>query len=351
MAPVEMAPAPEAAPEALWLTPGSGPDLDDLAARIAWWDARGASFLAHAPPGLRAADDARARPAEAHARCEGFLSLEALRGELGWALHAWFGPALAALEVDLATSSLGGARSWLDLRAALPSLPGPSLPGPSLPGPSLPGPEPLPAALLRRCASARGAHDLLFELFCAPRLGASLERYPARLAALAAATRGRARLRVWDAGCGAGESTWALAFALAAGGAEVEALGTTPWPLERLMAERAAFPHDPARTAALAAFLAAGPRARCAVSFAAHDLRAPAPGGCWDVVACHGVLGGALQGPVLAPALAGLAAAVAPGGLLSITDAFRDDLRAPVASALAELAGFETLATGLLRRR
>jgi len=320
--------------EALWLEPAGGPSAAELSERRRWWEARSDSFRAHAPAALHADADRRERPAEAHGLCERYLPLDSLRGDLFACLRAWFGPALDELEVDLATSSLGRARSWLDARAELPSLA-----------------SGLPAELFVRCAAAASAHALLFELFCSPRLGAALTRYPAQLSAIGAALAGESgrALRIWDAGCATGEGTWALARAARdAGASRVAALGTTPWPLELLCAQRRAFPHDPQRTAQLRAALEGLDEASCALSFARHDLRQPPPGRDYDLVACHGVLGGVVQG-ALPDDLRRLAGAVASGGLLSVTDAFREDRHAAVARALAEL-GWRELAPGLLRK-
>ena len=84
------------------------------------------------------------------------------------------------------------------------------------------------------------------------------------------------------------------------------------------------------------------------VSLEHRDLRQPPPGRDYDLVACHGVLGGVVQG-ALPDDLRRLAGAVASGGLLSVTDAFREDRHAAVARALAEL-GWRELAPGLLRK-
>jgi SAM-dependent methyltransferase len=308
----------------LWLQAGLGPAADEIAQRVAWWQAREGAFLSHAPEGLRRADDPRSRPAHARALIERYLPLASVRGDVHHLLRLWFGPGLDALGVDLDTSCLGRARSWLD------------------------APYDLPTQLLARTHTCTQAHALLFELFSSPRLGASLERYPQRRARLAEWATQREQVTLWDVGCATGESSWALALALAQGGARVEGLGTTPWPLERLMAERGGFPHDAQRTAALQRFLADVP-ARVSLRFADHDLESDPPPGEFDVVACHGVLGEAVP----AGCVARIAKAVRPGGLLSVTSDFRADRHTLGLSGLTALDEelWEQVGEGLLRRR
>ena len=304
-----------------WLAADAGPDPADVARRAAWWRAREAS-LQHAPPQVRAALDAPGapRPADVHALLDAFLPLEALTLDVHGLLRAWFGAALEALGARLDDGLLGSARSWLDVRTWLPGAP------------------PLPAALVAALADPDRAHELVFALFCSARLGSGWGRYPAALAAAVAACRPAAGgpIRAWDAGCATGEGSWELALALASRfpGRAVQVVGTTPWPLERLMARRAAWPHDPRRTAAHAARLADAP-ARCRVRFELGDLAAGAPGGPFDLVVCHGVLGEAIAAPAAQRlALGRLAGALAPAGALSLADAFRAD-RAAAAAALA----------------
>lgn len=317
--------------DGLWLEALRGPAPDALAARVAYWEGLERAFRAHAPPGLRWGALPTARPPAPHALCERWLPLEVLREEVWVLIEEWFGPALAALEVDLALSSLGRARSWLDARAQLASL----------------GEERLPSRLLRRAGEARAAHDLVFELFAAPQLGRGLERHPAALrAAVEAAPSGA--LRVWDAGCAAGESTWALARALADAGREAEVWGTSPWPLELLMAERAAFPHDPARSATLRAAIAELSGAPVEVRFERGDLLAGPLAGSFDLICCHGLLGGVIRGARdEVRALEHLRRALAPGGILSIQDTFRDDLHAEALTRARQTLGWPEPQPGL----
>lgn len=323
------------ADDTLWLQPEAGPAPDSLASRLAYWEGLERAFLAHAPPGLRWGALPTARPPAPHALCERWLPLEVLRDEVWYLVGEWFGPALAALEVDLDASSLGRARSWLDARAQLPSL----------------GERRFPSQLLRRFASPAPAHDLVFELFAAPQLGRGLERHAAALRAAAQATPESRPLRAWDAGCAAGESTWALAGALAAAGREAQVLGTSPWPLELLMAERRAFPHDPPRTAALQAAITALDGAPLEVRFERGDLLAGPPPGAFDLICCHGLLGGAISGEqAVGRALDHLSRALAPGGLLSLQDTFRDDVNARVLAQARQALTWPELLPGLFRR-
>jgi SAM-dependent methyltransferase len=302
------------ADQELWIQPERGPAPDALASRLAYWEGLERAFLTHAPPGLRWGALPTARPSGPHILCERWLPLEVLRDEVWVLIAEWFGPALAEHEVDLGVSSLGRARSWLDARAQLPSL----------------GELRLPSQLLRRFTQAASAHDLVFELFSAPQLGRGLERHAAALQAAVREAPSRP-LVAWDAGCAAGESTWALATTLANAGREAEVWGTSPWPLELLMATRREFPHDPQRTATLrsaVASLQATPAA-VEVRFERGDLLDGAPPRSFDLISCHGLLGGAIaETHQLTRALEHLTGALAPGGVLSIQDTFREDVHA-----------------------
>lgn len=323
-------------PSSLWLAAETGPPRDALTPRLAYWEGLERAFLTHAPDGLRWGALATARPPAPHVLCERWLPLEVLRDEVSYLLDEWFGPELRRLGVDLATSSLGRARSWLDLRAQLNSL----------------GETRLPSRLLAQLDSALGAQALLFELFTAPLLGRGLTRYAESLAAAVALVEpaGR-RVRAWDAGCAAGESTWALARALTDAEAEAEVVGTTPWPLELMMAQRSAFPHDPARSADLAAAITSLLAQECSVHFAQGDLRHGPPPGAFDLISCHGVLGGVIQEPNdFALALEHLVAALSPRGVLSVQDSFRADLHEEVLSRVRAQLGWSEPQEGLFRR-
>ncbi|MCA8925687.1 MAG: hypothetical protein KDD82_28015, partial [Planctomycetes bacterium] len=80
---------------------------------------------------------------------------------------------------------------------------------------------------------------------------------------------------------------------------------------------------------------------------------APEPGG-FAAIACHGVLGESVRRPAdLDAALDHLAAALLPGGVLSLAHRFREDRSATLAAAIAravERHGLERLGPDLLRR-
>lgn len=317
-----------------WLPLGPGPDPAWLAARVAWWQAREAALLAHAPLDVEPPD--LVLSAEEHAQAEAWLPLEPLREDLEDALAGWFD--LSGLGMGLGASDLARWRSWLDARARLPLVRGSFF----------------PSALLSALEESAFAHDLLFELCAPPVMGSELGRYGARLTELAALAPAAEALVAWDVGCGTGEGTWELAYALAPRARQVDAVGTTPCPLQRLMAERRDRPHDPARGAALRAFVDAGPRERCDARFVRHDLLRDPPPGAFHAIACHGLLGESVDEPVdIERAVTSLARVLLPGAVLSVTDRFRAD-RAARAAAIVERvarsAGLEVLGAGLFRR-
>jgi SAM-dependent methyltransferase len=310
-----------------WLARGAGPGAAWLAARVAWWRAREAALVAAGdvdvePPGL-------VLSADEHARARAALPLRVLVDDVEEALLAWFEAALLDLGADVRATDLGRWRSWLDARDRHPLL----------------RRFTLPSELVAALADPTLARDLLFALAAPPSIGSTIGRYGQRLAWLAAHAPAGATLRAWDVGCATGEGTWELCLALARArpGARLEVVGTTPCPLQRLMAERAARPHDPGATAALAALVAQVPRERVLVRFVRHDLLVDPPAGTFDVITCHGLLGEGIDAEdAMARATATLAAALAPGGVLSIADRFRADRSARAAAitgAAARAAG------------
>lgn len=320
-----------------WLAPSAGPDAAWLAERVAWWRAREAALVARAPFDIEPPDLVLSQ--EEHQQANAWLPLRPLVEDVSDALLAWFEPALASLGgLDLATTDLGGWRSWLDARARLP----------------VARRFTFPSELLAALADSSAAEALLFELAAPPSMGTELGRYPDRLAELAR-LQATGDVRAWDVGCATGEGTWELALALA-GAAElrrVEAVGTTPCPLQRLMAERRTRPHDPARAARLDAFVRAGPHARCDVRFVRHDVLRDEPPGTFDVIACHGLLGEAIDDDTdIARVVSALARALTSGGLLSVTDRFRADRAARAAALVADAArasGLTAVGPGLFQ--
>jgi hypothetical protein len=320
-----------------WLAASAGPDAAWLAERVTWWRVREAALVLRAPFDIEPPD--LVLSAEEHQQANAWLPLRPLVEDVGDALLAWFDSALASLGgLDLATTDLGGWRSWLDARARL----------------TVVRRFTFPSELLAALADASLAEALLFELAAPPSMGTELGRYPERLGDLVR-LRPAGDVRAWDVGCATGEGTWELALALAPAEERrrVEVVGTTPCPLQRLMAERRARPHDPARGARLDAFVRAGPHDRCDVRFARHDVLRDEPPGTFDVIACHGLLGEAIDDEAdIAHVVTALAAALTSGGLLSVTDRFRADRAARAAalvSAAARAAGLTAVGPGLFR--
>lgn len=321
------------------LAPGRGPDPTWLDERGAWWRAREAGFRAHSPIDVEPVGPALS--ADDHAQASAWLPLRPLVADVELALRAWFDASLAKLGgLDLATTDLAAWRSWLDARARLP----------------LVRRFTLPSELLEALRDPATAHDLLFELAAPPSIGSDLGRYDPQHATLARFFRGgaAASCAAWDVGCGTGEGTWELAHALVARGAEVVAVGTTPCPLQALMAARRLRPHDPTRSGHLADFVAAGPRERCDVRFLRHDVLRDPPPGTFDAITCHGLLGEGIddEGDITR-VVTTLADTLNPGGVLSVTDRFRAD-RSRRAAELVERAacsaGLEPFAPGVFGR-
>ncbi len=276
---------------------------EELADRLEWWRAREASFVAHAPfdieePGPRLSRSERGL-------CELWLPVRRIARDARALLRAHFAPGELGHEwrLDLLERSW----SWLDARRALASLP------------------PRPSAFLASLADADRAEAFAFELHDPASYGHALDRYPEVVAAIGALSP----RRVWDAGCGTGETSFALARVAS------EVVGTTPCPWELLMARRRGRPHDRARTLRLRE----ATEGVTNVSFERGDLRVEAPQGKFDVVFCGGVLGGVIADEAeIAKCLDVISSALAPGGRVVIADRFRDDVHERASERIRRLA-------------
>ncbi len=301
--------APLASLRESWLTAraASFPWLEE---RLAWWRRREESFVRHAPFDLEEPGPRVAR--EVHGLCETWLPVERVTRDAHAILRAWFD--LSAVDPAWEDDLLSRARSWIEARTRLASLPA------------------LPSQFLARLAARDAAEAFVFESHDPSSMGCSFDRYP-EVASAVAALRPR---RLWDAGCGTGEGTFTLA-PLAG-----EVVGTTPSPWELMMARGRGRPHDRART------LAFRERTRGIenVRFEAGDMRVTAPG-TFDVVVVAGVLGGVIfEEAEVARALGTVARALAPDGRAFVVDRFREDRHERARSLVEKLAP----ATGLSLR-
>jgi chemotaxis protein methyltransferase CheR len=157
-----------------------------------------------------------------------------------------------------------------------------------------------------------------------------------RLPEQAAAARadGRARLRMWSAGCASGEEAYAAAIGYRAcdaplqAGLELEVLGTDMEAAVLARAERGGYPVGclrelPERLRALA-FEQRGsewfvlPPFRAGVRFERGDLRAETPDGPFDVVLCRNVAFTYFAEALQRRVAQALASALRPGGLLVV---------------------------------
>ncbi|MBI3724573.1 hypothetical protein HY251_11555 [bacterium] len=307
-----------------WLEPEEGGgELDPalLASRIEHWKEREASFVRSAPFDL---EGPGARPTrEERGLSQVWFPIRRIARDVRSILRARFGRALSTLDPSWERGVLARAPTWIDARRELASL----------------SHEAFPSRFLERIARDRDAAEaLVFEARDPPRSGESLDRYREtleRIAELAPSPCARA----WDAGCGSGETTFALACALARGRERALVLGTTPCPFELLMAERRGRPHDRARTLALRERLSRDlDLSRASVTFTRGSLLVPsdAPRD-QDVVLVAGVLGGVLAArEEVRAALSTVAGALAPRGTAFVVDSFRDDLSRRAASLVAE---------------
>ena len=248
---------------------------------------------------------------------------------------AWFSSSLPDLSQRLDDSPLGHATDWHDLTQRLRTLRHATH----------------PARVLAELRDPRAARALLGELFDPPRFGTGLGRHTARLAQLADHLP-PGPLRAWDVGTATGEGAWELAHTL---GPRADVQGSTPCPISLAMAHDRCRPHDPLRTTALRAFIARHDLDAHPPRFVLGDLRRDGPTLPQHAITCHGVLGGMLDDPHdIRHALRTLDHHLAPRGLVSIADTFRDDL-ALRAAALLEASRlhvaphWEPLAPGLYR--
>jgi SAM-dependent methyltransferase len=299
-----------------WLAAG---DVDgrltaQLAAFHARWETRAAAFRRWAPPPWWAPGlvlDAAIRDAyERHLPVQAFLDELRGLGETLLPTPAWLPDPLRPRH------GAAGSPPATAPPASLPDL------WQDLP-PALAGRVTFPAAELPA---------LLCALADPSRFGTDFGRYPAQLAALAAAAGRRApgrSLRLLDLGCGTGQGTCELAAALARTqpGAPLTATGLTREPLEAWMADARRLPHAPERERRHAAFALP---ANARTFFVAGDVLAPPLRGTFDIVVANGLIGGSfLRTPhALARFFDGLRSLLAADGIASFANRFHaGDLR------------------------
>lgn len=191
-----------------------------------------------------------------------------------------------------------------------------------------------PAPVLRRLAEDDAARaTFLFALMLPQHFGGGFDRYPRQYRWLAGWLRENAAhfpagIRVLDAACGSGEGTYQAAQLVRdAGLAPGSAVhGSTLEEVELFAAAHLYFPHAPERQRQYRARVAplwsgaAGP----ALEFYLDQVDAAPQREPYHLVLCNGLLGGPLlhEPEQLRAAFAGLAARLAPGGLLLAADRF-----------------------------
>lgn len=235
----------------------------------------------------------------------------------------------------LAGSYLHSCASWIDLLQKL--------------WPQLGSADPAPA--LRRLAADGAARTaFLFALMLPQHFGGGFDRYPQQSLWLSKWLREKVaskggRMRVLDAACGSGEGTYQTARLLfdAGLGAESAVHGSTLEPIELFAAAHLYFPHAPEREreyrARVAPLLSAVEAP--AMEFYLDRVDAAPQREPYHLVLCNGLLGGPLlhEPQALQAAFAGLAARLAPGGLLLAADRFHAGwrLRVPAETLIAQM--------------
>ncbi|QWV93280.1 chemotaxis protein CheR [Geomonas oryzisoli] len=192
--------------------------------------------------------------------------------------------------------------------------------------------DPVPALrLIAEDGDTRAA--FLFALMLPQHFGGGFDRYPEQYRWLARwlgeqAGQFSTGMRVLDAACGSGEGTYQAAQLLAQAGlgAQSTVHGSTLEPIELFAAAHLHFPHDLEREREYRAQVQPLLDGNCAptLEFYLDRVDAAPQREPYHLVLCNGLLGGPLlhEPTQLAEAFAGLAARLAPGGLLLAADRF-----------------------------
>ncbi|MBJ6798780.1 chemotaxis protein CheR [Geomonas propionica] len=235
----------------------------------------------------------------------------------------------------LSGSYLHSSASWIDLLQKL--------------APRLRCADPAPA-LLRLAQDEDARATFLFTLMLPQHFGGGFDRYREQYRWLAGWLGEQAGhcltgIRVLDAACGSGEGTYQVAQLVAEAGLSAGSCvhGSTLEPIELFAAAHLHFPHDRERQREyrdrVRPLFDGTPRP--ALQFYLDRVDAAPQGEPYHLVLCNGLLGGPLlhEPAHLAAAFAGLAARLAPGGLLLAADRFHAGwrLRVPRAALVDEL--------------
>lgn len=319
----------------------SGPLADpDLELRVARLAERFRVYTATIPFGLW--DEGLAVTSEMRATTELLLPLDEVRRAFRRLLRLSLRPA-----PPLDGTPLQTAATWLDCLERLDH----------------PFRQPNPAHLIARLAADEELRiRFLFSLFVPRRHGASFDRYPGQASFLRewlrkTADRRKKTLLCLDAACGAGEGTYGLARLFLDEGlapSVFRILGTSRDPIEIFSASHGFFPHDPSRQEAFRLVMEElrAAQALGRIGFAVEDLNESGGGGSFDIILCNGILGGPfVHGrEVLERMVAGLAARLAPDGVLCAADRFHGGWKrvapATLLGAIMEGAGLETTPAG-----